>query len=247
MKRFNFNEFLKFLTFLLLSLFLYNLNATGEIKLFITPKLIFYVNLFQVALVVLTLYQLRKSFTIATYKRSNKVYLLFLFTIIIGYGAGKAGIDTTIVDSKGVKAINKLANVSGQMTAEERAKKLPITITSDNYVASLSDMFQHVSEYNGREITISGFVHKEKGLDSNEFVISRLYMSCCIADAQIVGPIGRIRNRNVDFKEGQWVKVVGKLSEKDQLQDGQKTITPLVIADSFENIAKPSDPYVYLK
>ncbi|GFZ33471.1 TIGR03943 family protein [Clostridium zeae] len=247
MKRFNFNEFVKFITLFLLSLFLYNLNSTGNIKLFITPKLIFYVNMFQIALVVLTLYQFKKSFTIATYKKSSKVHLLFLFTIIVGYGASKAGIDTTIVDNKGVKAINKLANVSGELTAEERAKKLPINITTENYVASLSDMFQHVSEYKGRQVTISGFIHKEQGLDTNEFVISRLYMSCCIADSQIVGPIGRIRDRSVDLKEGQWVTVIGKISEKDQVQDGQKTVTPVVVADSFQTIQKPSDPYVYLK
>jgi len=57
MRRFNINEFIKFITFLLLSLFLYDLTSTGKIKLFISPKIILFVNIFQIALAVLTIYQ----------------------------------------------------------------------------------------------------------------------------------------------------------------------------------------------
>lgn len=246
MKRFNTNEFLNFITFLLLSIFLYNLNATDKIKLFIAPRIIIYLNIFRVMLVILTVYKLKKSFTTISNRPCSKIIILFIFTILVGLGAAHAGIDTTLVDNKGVKAVNKLANSAGLMTQEERQRKLPLNVTEDNFVNTLSDVFQHVNDYSGRSITISGFVHKQEGLNDNEFIISRLYMSCCAADAQIIGPIGRLRD-SAEIKEGQWIKVQGKISSKSQATDGQLTTTPVVVIDSIENIPKPSSPYVYNK
>ncbi|WP_238883456.1 TIGR03943 family protein [Clostridium sp. YIM B02551] len=244
MKRFNTNEFFKFLIFLLLSLFLFNLTSTGKIKLFIAPRIIVYLNIFQVFLSLLTVYQFGKIFTTISNRPSSKVIILFIFTILVGFGASHAGIDTTIVDTKGVKAVNKLANVAGQMTPEERKRNLPLNINDNNFVNTLSDVFQHINDYNGRAITLSGFVHKQDGLNNNEFIISRLYMSCCAADAQIIGPIGRLRD-STELKEGQWVTVQGKLSAKSQATDGQLTTTPVVIIDSVKTIPKPNSPYVY--
>lgn len=246
MKRFNTNEFLKFTTFLLLSLFLYNLNATDKVKLFIAPRIIVYLDIFRVILAILTVYQLKKSFTTISNKPCSKIIILFIFTILVGFGAAHAGIDTTIVDNKGVKVVNKLANSAGVMTSEERQRKSPLNVTDDNFVNILSDVFQHINDYSGRAITISGFVHKQEGLNDNEFIISRLYMSCCAADAQIIGPIGRLR-ASTDIKEGQWVKVQGKITSKSQATEGEITTNPVVIIDSIENIPDPGSPYVYNK
>lgn len=247
MRRFNINEFIKFITFLLLSLFLYDLTSTGKIKLFISPKIILFVNIFQIALAVLTIYQLSKSFSTMSNRPINKVFLLFLFMILIGKGAAKAGIDATIVDNKGVKAINKVANVSGDLTEEERQLKLPLDITQDNFVSVLSDIFEHTDSYNGRIVTLSGFVHKDEGLDKNEFVIGRLFMSCCVADSQLIGPIGRLPHDSSQLSEGTWIKVQGKISSKTYSFDNQLTTTPVVVIDKFEEIPAPQDGYVYIK
>ena len=246
MKRFNINEFMKFISFFLLSMFLYDLTSTGKIKLFISPKIIFYVNIFQVALAILTLYQLSKSFTTMSNRPINKMFLVFVFMILVGKGAAKAGIDATIVDNKGVKAINKIANVSGELTEEEKQKSLPLEVTQNNFVTVLSDVFEDTSSYSGRTITLSGFVHKQEGLDSNEFVIGRLFMRCCAADSQLIGPIGRLPHESETLKEGTWIKVQGKISSKNYSFDGQLTSTPVVVIDKIEEIPEPEDPYVYL-
>lgn len=247
MRRFNMNEFIKFITFLLLSIFLYDLTSTGKIKLFISPKIILFVNIFQVALAILTIYQLSKSFTTMSNRPFNKVFLLFIFMILVGKGAAKADIDATIVDNKGVKAINKIANVSGTQTEEDRQMKLPLDITQDNFVDILSDIFNHPDTYSGRIVTLSGFVHKEEGLDNNEFVIGRLFMSCCVADSQLIGPIGRLPHDSQQLTEGTWIKVQGKISSKSYSFDNQLTTTPVVVIDKFEEIPAPQDAYVYIK
>lgn len=245
MKRFNMNEFLKFVTFLLLSLFLFNLTSTGNIKLFIAPRIIIYVNIFQVALAILTFYQLIKSFTIASNRPINKSLVLFIIMILIGKGAANAGFDATTVDQKGVKAINKIANVAGKPTEDEKKKNLPLDVSEKNFVSLLGDITNNPNDYNGRTITLRGFVHKDSTLDQNEFVIGRLFVGCCVADSILIGPIGRLPKDTPIPEENTWIEVTGKLTSKSYSFDNQLTTSPVVVIDSIQGIPAPKDPYVY--
>lgn len=87
----------------------------------------------------------------------------------------------------------------------------------------------------GASVSFVGFVTRRPGMPSDEFVLTRFLVSCCVADAlsvqvRVVGaPPGR-------FAEDQWVRVSGNLYPL-----GREV---LVEAGSVEAVPRPDRPYL---
>ena len=58
-----------------------------------------------------------------------------------------------------------------------------ITVRDEYFSMWLSELPTNLDQYEGYQITIKGFVFREKQtMEANEFVPARLMMSCCSAD-----------------------------------------------------------------
>jgi len=91
----------------------------------------------------------------------------------------------------------------------------------------------------GDDATFTGFVTDIPGNPAGEFMLTRYYITCCIADAQTIevhvvdAPVGK-------FQQDDWVTVTGKLYPlgRTVLMDAASP------SGSVTGIPKPSHPYI---
>jgi len=96
------------------------------------------------------------------------------------------------------------------------------------------------AEFNGQEVSVTGFVYREPNFLEEDFMVSRFTMSCCVADAFAIGlPVTSDEAHNIE--DGAWVRVGGKL----QANEFGENFVPVVYATSIEIIDPPAQPYLY--
>jgi putative membrane protein len=257
------DEFIWFIILLGFTIYFYYLLSTGKISMFITPRLTKYMIFSLIGFGILTLYQSTKIFTIRSRKPLNKSYMLLFITLIVGSVAAQNGLNSNIVDKKGVdlavvtdkkevsasdKASNKvIKNIQYEAKEEKKLDNVgTIEFDNDNYSDNLAEIENNFEKYKGRKIIITGFVYKEKNFKSDEFVVSRLLMSCCAADTQVIGLMSKGQSATT-LEKDQWVKIEGKIdsTKYNDIQTGKETNIPVILVDKVEKIQKPDNPYIY--
>lgn len=83
MKRFNINEFLWFLILLGISGYIFFLIKTGGVNKFVHGHMTRYLALALVPLLLITVFQFYKSFTIISSRKIKKGYFIFFIMLII--------------------------------------------------------------------------------------------------------------------------------------------------------------------
>lgn len=83
-----------------------------------------------------------------------------------------------------------------------------ITVSDEDFYNWLLQLSYYPDKYDGYQITMHGTVYRDDTLESNEFAVTRLLMSCCIADLAPCGPIC-IWDDASNLKQDKWVSVTG--------------------------------------
>lgn len=83
-----------------------------------------------------------------------------------------------------------------------------ITVSDEDFYNWLLQLSYYPDKYDGYQITMHGTVFRDDTLESNEFAVTRLLMSCCIADLAPCGPIC-IWDDASNLKQDKWVSVTG--------------------------------------
>lgn len=120
-----------------------------------------------------------------------------------------------------------------------------IVIDSESFTEPLFALFDHVEALQGRRVRITGFAHRVEGWDEDLFLVGRLLMWCCAADASLIGlPVRATGERPV---EATWLEVEGRLAVLDQVESGGivRERIPYVIAESIVPIPKPVREYAF--
>lgn len=122
-----------------------------------------------------------------------------------------------------------------------------LDVTTETFYSTLLELSSNGPAYEGREITVTGFViapqvaASQQGLprlaDTDSFVLSRMTIWCCAADAYALGfaveaPAG------TQVEPDQWVRVHGRLHAR-----GGKALA--LEADSVEVVAAPDQEFVF--
>lgn len=115
-----------------------------------------------------------------------------------------------------------------------------IHITEDNYIGSITLMEDHMSEYLGKEIIMTGFIFREDSYPDDRMVVGRFGISCCVADGGIYGIMVQGENLNT-YTNDTWVKVRGTLNMVDY--NGWEL--PLIEPKEITEVDTPDEPYVY--
>ena len=121
-----------------------------------------------------------------------------------------------------------------------------IDMTNENFINNYEDIYGNPHNYVGRVINMKGFIYKQKGLSKDEFILSRILVSCCTADAQIVGILCDYSKVKV-FAEGTWVNIEGTLGEREykDSKSGEISIIPIIKVNKIEKIDKQNNEYIY--
>jgi len=119
-------------------------------------------------------------------------------------------------------------------------QKKVITITEEGFMELLTAIDLYMDNFVGKSMEISGFVYREPDMTKNQFVVSRLAMQCCSADA---APYGILVESDQASKLAQdtWVKITGTIG-KSLYNDNEIMKLDAV---RIETIPAPETPYVY--
>ena len=121
-----------------------------------------------------------------------------------------------------------------------------ISVTNENFVNTYEDLYGNTKDNIGRHLYMKGFIYKQKGLDKDEFILARILVSCCAADAQLVGVLCDF-SKVKGFTEGTWVNIEGILGQREYAdsKNGNISIIPIIKVNMIEKTDKQSNEYIY--
>lgn len=261
MKKFNFEEFLIFIVLLGFSTLFYFLLFTGKINSFISPKMIKYIIFALVVFTILTFYQGNKIFIPKTVKPINKSFTILLLTIFIGFAAAEKGVNLSISNNKSVNLpsyvksdkISSSPLEKNNKPTEDKLKETlfltdgnNIVIEDNNFYKAVNDIGMNIEKYRGKKVILSGFVFKREDFKPDQFVVGRMSMACCAADAQVMGLMSKWAE-TPNLEKDTWVKVEGIIGSTEQknVESEGTLILPLVEIVNIEKIETPENIYVY--
>lgn len=95
----------------------------------------------------------------------------------------------------------------------------------------------------GERVRLVGFVHKEKGWPQNSFVLGRLSIWCCTADASLVGMWISLEEKAPPA--GTWLQIEGTVDVVDRLEfdDSSMQGVPALKDVSFQTVPQPKEEY----
>jgi putative membrane protein len=248
-KRFNINEFIWFVILLGFSYYFYKLISTGEIVNFMHPKMVRYVYVGFAALGILTIYQF---FNLMDHHEEGSVrygYVMFIIPLLLGFFLNPKGLDAYAVQNRGISVFQKgnTASVANSIKSQEEIKVVDgeIAIDNKNYLQVMNKLYDDVNKYKGKKITIKGFVYRDKEFVEDNFVAARMKLSCCAADAEVIGFMCKFSGSN-KLNKDQWVQVTGTIEVGSlNAKNGQRIIIPLIKVEKLMNIEEPVNKYIY--
>lgn len=219
----------------LLFLIITILNFTGKIYYFLHPRLFIYSVFASIMLLILFLFEVYKMFR-EKHHHHEKIkilpYMMFMVFIVV------AGLYQFENASSNI-AKNKDANYSFSiMKRNGKIEDGVIDVNNSNYLDVLDELHRNLDNYIDREIVIDGFVFRDKSFTQNQFVVARMLVTCCAADAQIVG---LLVDGKCEYKEDEWIRVEGTIDKGSYYGD---TI-PTIKAKQINKIDKPKEEYIY--
>jgi putative membrane protein len=250
--KFNVNEFIWFAILVGFSYYFYKLIYTGKLSYFIHPKMFKYCYFAVFALALMAVYQLSDVFTQSSHMKIKYGYLLFIFVLFLGFVISPKGLNAQAALNRGIYSLDRRIN-TGDNRNEDIEKKTPVKriprgsveVNEKNYMQVLNEIHNNLDSYEGKSITITGFVYREASFDSKNFVAARMLVNCCAADAEVVGYLCKYNNK-LQFPKGQWVKVTGVIdrTEIEHEDKGKKTV-PVIDVLKVTRISEPDNKYVY--
>jgi putative membrane protein len=121
-----------------------------------------------------------------------------------------------------------------------------IVMTNKDFIKNYEDIYGNSCKYVGRVINMKGFIYKQKDLKEDEFILSRILVSCCMADASLVGLLCDYKGERV-FTEGEFISIEGILGEREykDTKSGVAVVIPIIQVTELEKVDKLSNEYIY--
>ncbi|MGM9933739.1 TIGR03943 family putative permease subunit [uncultured Clostridium sp.] len=241
MKKFNLDEFVWFITLILMAAGLVYLIRTGKISFYMGDKMIKYIYAAIFMISVISIFQVINIFTPKNNINLKVKYIPIILALIIGIISVKSQ------DSFRHRQLN---NVLINEYTEDREHKHTdylkdkkeygqfIKIDDDN-LEVLEEIQIDPEKFIGKEIELCGFICKENYLKNTQFVIGRIIMTCCAADSKIVGILAEDKDI-IKVKENEWVTVRGVINYTTiNDDDGVSHKVPVI---NIDNLVKSRNP-----
>ena len=192
MRKFNVEEFIWLLILILLTTYIGYLMLYKEVYNYLSIKTAKNLYIVLVILPILIIVQAMKVISFNSRTDTSLKFIPVIFTLIIG----------VLLLLRGYIYKDNNNNLS---SFNNLFAKDAIEINHETHHI-LEDLEVEGEEYLDKRIIFTGVVYKYEG---DKFILGREEMNCCAADSYIIG----VKTLSKDkFKEGQWIKVVGKIS-----------------------------------
>lgn len=214
MRKFNVEEFIWLLILILLTTYIGYLMLSGEVYNYLSVKTAKNLYIVLVILPILIIVQAMKVLSFNSRADTSLKFMPIIFTLIIGV--------LLLLRGYIYKDSNNNLTSFNNLFAKDA-----IEINHETHHI-LEDLEGDGEEYLNKYIIFTGFVYKYEG---EKFILGREEMNCCAADSYIIGVKTLAKDK---FKEGQWIKVLGKISF-----DGEYYLE----VDEYIKINPPSNIY----
>ncbi len=214
MRKFNVEEFIWLLILILLTTYIGYLILSGEVYNYLSVKTAKNLYIVIVILPILIIVQAMKVVSFNSRVDTSLKFMPIIFTLIIGV--------LLLLRGYMYKDSNNNLTSFNNIFAKDA-----IEINHETHHI-LEDLEGDGEEYLNKYIIFTGFVYKYEG---EKFILGREEMNCCAADSYIIGVKTLAKDK---FKEGQWIKVLGKISF-----DGEYYLE----VDEYIKINPPSNIY----
>lgn len=153
--------------------------------------------------------------------------------------------NTHLVENANIVKNNNIT-IKNPLESIPLLKGKTINMTNDIFINTYEDIYGNPHNYVGKTINMKGFIYNQKGLNKAEFILSRIVVSCCAADAQLVGILCDNSEEKM-LTEGTWVNIEGILSEREYKDDksGEISVIPIIKINKTEKIEKQENEYIY--
>ncbi len=123
----------------------------------------------------------------------------------------------------------------------------PITIDTDTFSRRINLIWDDPERFAGEEVRLTGFVYRRPDWPVDTFVVARLSIWCCAADAAVVGLLARADRAATAPSDGQWVELSGTLGVRDEFRTGSVAMEhmPELTALEWTTIEAPRFEYVF--
>ncbi len=121
-----------------------------------------------------------------------------------------------------------------------------IEIETGNYYDLYNQIYDDMHALQGRMVSVAGFVHREATFSDGEFLVGRMLMWCCTADAALLGFMTRTTDRASPENDA-WITVTGTVEPRsfENPHTGETYEVPYLIAESVEATERPDFEYVF--
>jgi putative membrane protein len=250
MKRFNLNEFIWFILLSGLTIYITKLIFLGQIHYYVHPKMNKFIIFSIIALFTLTVHQFKKVFSLIDRKKVKSGFLIFLLPLLLGTAVAPQNLSLDIAENKGIVLTGSDIEIND--TYRTRFSNLDNIIDEDIIIFE-SGMYHRIVEtiannlerFIGKKVIIEGFVFKDGNFSDEEFVVARMLMTCCAADAQVIGLLCSWE-ASIDIDREQWVILEGVIDIKNYIDDsGISHKMPIILVDNLQLIDQPTNTYIY--
>jgi putative membrane protein len=230
------------------------LLVTGEVLLFVHPRMTKYISPAAFLFLILGLVQAFQAFRPKSHSGRRFLrwgYAFFLAPLVLTAVAGPQGLKETAADTRilreGSSAWQPLKTPRGisEILASVPADKV-LFLDDSIYAAFAEDMLSDPKKYDGRLVSFLGFVHRTPGLEADRVFITRMMITCCVADSEPIGILASWKGVE-ELKNTEWVQITGKIERvlHKNPYTGKEGPAPLVRAGKVEIGKRPESLYVY--
>ncbi|MCF0148965.1 MAG: membrane-spanning protein [Clostridium sp.] len=192
MRRFNVEEFIWLLILILLTTYIGYLMKSGEVYNYLSVKTARNLYIVLSILPILIIVQAMKVVSFNSRVDTSLKFMPVVITLIVGV--------LLLLRGYIYKDTNSNLTSFNNLFAKDA-----IEINHETHHI-LEDLEGDGEEYLNKYIVFTGFVYKYEG---DKFILGREEMNCCAADSYIIGVKTLAKDK---FKEGQWIRVLGKIS-----------------------------------
>ena len=211
----------QFLLLLSLAGMLLYLVVTDQLLLFIHPSFNVLVYVTLVALGLLLPFTSKKKVS------TTSCCILILPLLALSLFPPAATVPTTFEVNMPTQSVTKTVVVPEN-----------IEVQPEEFRTLTDPIFESPESYVGSTISISGYIGKAPGLEHDEYVLGRLLVWHCVADAY---PAGVLLRTEQELIESQWYAIEGVLTTIEK----EGATLPIIEVHIVEAIEEPDVPYFY--
>ncbi len=225
------------------------LFISGKLMLFLHPRSTTALALGTVLLLVLSGVSWRQLRSPQAYSPVGWGHALFLLPLLLALFYPPQVLSPEVLSQKGLLGVFR----GHASNCDENHSPLPtlalddpIVVDDENFLVVLQALWENTDAYLGRDLEMLGFVFTDPTLGPHDFVLARLIMTCCAADAEVAGVLCRYPTSS-SLIPGQWVSVRGTLAKMPYYNVAEKAVVdmPYLQVVEVRTAEKPTQEYIY--